>query len=366
MSITVLILLVLGLALLIVGAEALVRGASRLAAFMGVSPLVIGLTVVAYGTSSPELAVSFLSNFTDKAAISVGNIVGSNICNVLLVLGISAMIAPLIVSQQLIRLDVPLMIGVSVLLLFLALDSELGKLDGALFLLGSIVYTLFLIYQSRRKNVVQDEYEQEYGYHGERSPQQWFLNLGLVGGGFALLVLGSRWLVDGAVTVAQALGVSDLVIGLTVVAIGTSLPEVATAVTASLRGEGDIAVGNVVGSNIFNIVAVLGISAIFAPNGIEVSAAAIRFDIPIMIAVAVACLPIFFTGNVIDRWEGFLFAGYYAVYTAYLILYATDHDVLPIFSTVMLGFVIPITVVTLAIFTWRSIRARREGKLNQE
>lgn len=358
MSITALVLLVIGLALLVVGAEALVRGASRLAAIIGISPLVIGLTVVAYGTSSPEMAVSVQSSLAGQADIALGNVVGSNIFNVLLILGVSALISPLIVSVQLVRLDVPIMIGVSVLLLFFGLDGKLGRSDGIVFFIGGVVYTVFLIYQSRKQNnnAPQDE-------HGDRrgiSAQQWLLNLGLIVGGLALLVLGSRLLVDSAITIAQSMGVSELIIGLTIVAAGTSLPELTTSVIASIRGERDIAVGNVVGSNIFNILAVLGLSSIVASDGINVSAAALRFDIPVMIAVAIACLPIFFTGNIIARWEGMLFLGYYVAYTTYLILYSTQHESLPIFSTVLIAFVIPITVVTLITVTLRAIRANRQ------
>ncbi len=182
--------------------------------------------------------------------------------------------------------------------------------------------------------------------------------MALIAGGLALLVLGSRWLVEGAVALAQVLGVSELVIGLTVIAAGTSLPEVATSVVASIRGERDIAVGNVIGSCLFNVLAVLGLSSVFSADGILVAAAALRFDIPVMIAVSVACLPIFFTGYQIARWEGALFLAYFAGYTLYLILGAGQHDALPAFSAVMGMFVLPLTAVTLAVL---AIRAHRAG-----
>ena len=177
--------------------------------------------------------------------------------------------------------------------------------------------------------------------------------------GLVLLVLGARWLVDGAVTFARQLGVSELIIGLTIIAIGTSLPEIATTVMASLRGERDIAVGNVIGSNLFNLLVVIGVTGIVAPAGVTVPAAALRFDIPVMIAVAVACLPVFFSGGRIARWEGGLFLGYYLAYTAYLILSATRHAALPAFSLVMLGFVLPLTAVTLLVVTGRTLNAAR-------
>jgi len=356
MSVITAFLFVAGLVLLVLGAEALVRGAARLAGAFGISPLVIGLTVVAFGTSSPELAVSVKSALSGQADIAVGNVVGSNIFNVLFILGLSAIIAPLLVAQQLVRLDVPILIGASVLVLLLALDGRVGRLDGALLFAGVVVYTAFLIRQSRRESAsVQQEYAAEFGADASRR-SSWFVNLVLVLGGLGLLVLGSRWLVDAAVVTARWLGVSDLIIGLTIIAAGTSLPEVVTSVVASLRGERDIAVGNVVGSNLFNILAVLGLASLVSPAGIEVTAAALRFDIPVMIAVALACLPIFFTGGVISRWEGALLLAYYLAYTAFLIMGATRHEALPVLSAAMLLFVLPLTALTLAVLALRAWR----------
>jgi cation:H+ antiporter len=174
--------------------------------------------------------------------------------------------------------------------------------------------------------------------------------------GLGLLVIGARWLVDGAVALAKALGVSELVIGLTIVAAGTSLPEVATSILAALRGERDIAVGNVVGSNIYNILAILGLSAIVTPGGITVAPAAVSFDIPVMIAVTLACLPIFVTGHLIARWEGFLFVGYYVAYALYLVLASLEHDALPLFSATMMAYVLPLTAVTLLVLYVRAAR----------
>jgi len=354
------LLFVIGLGFLILGAEALVRGASRLAAAIGISPLVIGLTVVAFGTSSPELAVSVKSALSGQPNIALGNVVGSNIFNVLFILGLSALIVPLVVSQQLVRLDVPLMIALSVIVLILSLDENLSRTDGIMLVAGLVIYAWFLIYQSRRETIaVQEEYAKQFGAE-KRAKGNTINDIGLVLGGLVLLVLGSRWLVDSAVSFAQYLGVSELVIGLTIIAAGTSLPEVVTSVIAAIRGERDIAVGNVVGSNIFNIMGVLGFASIVAPTGIEVSTAVIGFDIPVMIAVALACLPIFFTGNVISRQEGALLLGYYVAYTLYLILAASHHDTLPGFSAVMLYFVIPLTVVTLIIVALREIRSRKK------
>ncbi len=339
-----------GLAVLILGAEWLVRGASRLAAKVGISPLVIGLTVVAFGTSSPEMAVSVQSSLAGQADIAVGNVVGSNIFNVLFILGISAIITPLIVQQQLIRLDVPIMIGVSLLTYFMSMDGVIGRLEGILLFAGIVAYTIFLIVQSRRESkAVEAEYAQEFAVKQQTGWKPWVVNIGLVVLGLVLLVQGSNWLVDSAISIARWLGLSELIIGLTIVAAGTSMPEVATSITAAIKGERDIAVGNVVGSNIFNILAVLGLSGIVAQNGLPVSAAAEAFDIPVMIAVALITLPIFFTGRLIARWEGWLFLFYYVAYTAYLVLDSVQHDALPLFNNVLLYAIIPLTVVTLVV-----------------
>lgn len=354
-----LIFFAIGLIILIAGAEALVRGASRLASTVGISPLVVGLTVVAFGTGSPELAVSVIASVNDKADISLGNVIGSNILNVLFILGLSAVIVPLAVSRQIIRLDVPIMIICSVLVLIMGLDGSISRTDGILFTAGIIAYTVFLIRQSRKeKERPSDEFVKEYKAGGKKTL---LIDIALVAAGLGLLVLGSRWLVNGAVMIATYLGLSELIIGLTIVAAGTSLPEVATSVIASIRGERDIAVGNIVGSNIFNILAVLGISGIAAPDGIAVPESVLRFDIPVMTAVAVACLPIFFTGNVIARWEGKLFLLYYAAYTTYIVLDSTDHYFERTFAFGMIWFVIPLTAITLAVLVIRSIRRNRKG-----
>lgn len=360
MSILTVITFVAGLAVLILGAEWLVRGASRIAAWAGVSPLVIGLTVVAFGTSAPELAINVHSTLAGQPDIAIGNVVGSNIANILLILGISAAIAPLMVQQQVVRQDVPLMIGVSIVTYFFALDGLLSTWEGFILFSALLFYIWFLIRQSRKESrEVEQEYEQEYAPHEQKSPRNWLINIGLVVAGLLLLVIGAQWMVDSAVTVAVWLGISELVIGLTVVAVGTSLPELATSVTAAVKGERDIAVGNVVGSNIFNLLSVLGLSAIIVPVGIPVSQAALNFDIPVMIAITLASFPVFFTAGKIFRWEGFIFIGYYAAYTVYLVLNATNHASLPMFSNVMIWFALPITALTLVISLWYEFFVRR-------
>ncbi len=355
MSVTALLWFAAGVAMLIVGAELLVRGASRMAGALGISPLVIGLTVVSFGTSAPEVAVSVDAALTGRGEIALGNVIGSNIFNVLFILGLSALMVPLVVMQRLVRLDVPLMIGVSVLLFVMALDGRVSRFDGALLFAGVVAYSLWSIWVSRGEGAaVRQGYEQEYG----DSAATWPVQALTIVVGLVLLVLGARWLVDGAVTLARLFDVSELIIGLTIVAAGTSLPEVATSVLAVVRGQRDIAVGNVVGSNIFNILAVMGLASLAAPGGIGVSTSALAFDLPVMIAVAVACLPVFFTGRAIARWEGALFLGYYIAYTAYLILGATRHDALPAFSAAMLEFVLPLTAVTLLVLFMRAAPQR--------
>lgn len=355
MNALTLFLFILGLVFLVGGAELLVRGASKLASAFGISPLVIGLTVVAFGTSAPEMAVSVRSALASQAGadIAIGNVVGSNICNVLLILGLAALVAPLIVSQQLIRRDVPIMIGLSGLVYILGMDGSISRLEGLFLFLMVLSYTGYAIWVSKKENV---EIQAEYAAEFQKTSNGILIDIGLIALGLVLLVYGSRWLVDGAVVIAHGMGVSDLVIGLTVVALGTSLPEAATSMIASFRGERDIAVGNVVGSNIFNILAVLGLSSLVGPDGVKVAPAALAFDIPVMIAVAIACLPVFFTGYLISRWEGLVFLGYYAAYTLWLLLNSTQHMHLALFNTVMLQFIIPLTGVTLAIIAFRQFR----------
>lgn len=350
---------IVGLVFLVIGAEFLVRGASRLAAALGISPLVIGLTVVAFGTSAPELAVSVKAALGNQAGIAVGNVVGSNIFNVLFILGISALIIPLVVSKQLIKFDVPFMIALSVSTLLFALDGSFSRTEGIIWLSGLFIYVSFLIYTSRKDSrIAAEEIDPEVAelLGDPNAKQAWLKNIGFIIVGLVLLILGSRWLVDSAVIFAQHFGVSEVVIGLTIVAAGTSLPEVVTSIIAAIRGERDIAVGNVVGSNIFNIMAVLGVASIVAPTGIPVEAATLRLDIPVMIAVAIACLPIFYTGQTISRPEGMLFFAYYVAYTLYLVFVATSNPALNTFNQIMLYGALPLTAIGLFIVSMRQLR----------
>lgn len=347
-----------GLTFLFGGGEVLVRGASSLATALRISPLVIGLTVVAFGTSAPELSVALRSAFTGTDDIAIGNVVGSNICNILFILGLSAVIVPLVVSSQLIRRDVPLMILASVLLYVFGQDGNIGRTDGGILFSSLLIYVIWSIRQSRHESqAVVEEFTQQ-----TPAAQTGIRNLLFSGAlilmGLLLLTQGSTWVVDGSVVVATMLGASELIIGLTVVAFGTSLPEVATSVMAALRGERDIAVGNLVGSNLFNILCVVGLASFIAPRGIAVTSTALELDIPVMIAVAVACLPIFLTGHVITRWEGCMFLFYYVAYMAYLVLDATEIGLQRTLAGVLGMFVIPLTVISLLIGVIRHFRTQ--------
>ncbi len=359
MSLTIVVMFVGGLVSLVLGAGWLVRGAAKLALSFGVSPLVVGLTVVAFGTSAPELAVSAGAALDGKVDIAIGNVVGSNILNVLFILGASALIAPLVVHVQLIRQEVPIMIAATVALLLMMLDGVLANWEAALLLGAMVIYTVFLVWQSRRQGAAADaEFEDEVDLSSTWD-RQWSVQVGLILAGLVALVGGSHFLVEAAVTTAKQLGVSDVVIALTIVALGTSLPEVATSITAALKGQRDMAVGNVVGSNTFNILGCLGVSGILSGTGLAVAESVIHFDAWVMLAVALACLPIFITGREIARWEGVVFLLYYAAYTAYLILASQAHDALPRFSAVMLYFVVPLTVITMSVSLLRHRRAGR-------
>ena len=349
----------LGLVALTVGAEMLVRGASRIASSLGISPLVVGLTIVALGTSSPELAVGVGAAWVGQGDIAVGNVVGSNIFNVLFILGLSAVIVPLAVAHQLVRFDVPLLIGCSFLLAFLAADGLIDRTDGALLLIGVIAYASFLVWQARKERDPQVIAEYAKAYPSSAT-KHWLINLSLILAGLLLLVLGAGWLVDAAVIFARYFGVSELVIGLTVVAVGTSLPEIAASIVAAVKGERDIAVGNAIGSCIYNILLVLGATGLIAPAGIAVAQSVQNFDLPVMIAVSVACLPILFTGYRMDRWEGAVFLAYYFGYTAFVVMKATEHDLLEPFSQAMMIFVIPLTLLTMVVLLIRAWLAARK------
>lgn len=350
------VLLIVGLVLLVIGADLLVKGAARLASNFGVPALVVGLTVVAFGTSAPELAVSVKAAYSGQAELAIANVVGSNIFNILFILGVAALISPLIISHQLIRQDVPIMVGVSVVALLMTLDGNINKLEASILTIGLISYTWFLFYQGKKQGVDASDGEVEEMLKANVPMWQ---NVLLVIGGLVLLVLGARWLVQSAVELATAWGVNEAVIGLTIVAAGTSLPEVVTSVVATIKGERDIAVGNVVGSNIFNILCVLGISGLVSPMPLLAGEQLAGFDIPVMLGVAALCVPIFFIGSVLSRIEGFLFLALYVAYVWVLIAMALSLGYLAQLQTAVLYGLIPFVLVYVLVALVVDLRKRR-------
>ncbi|MCC5832705.1 MAG: calcium/sodium antiporter [Chlamydiales bacterium] len=341
------IFFVLGLAALLGGAKFLVLGASQLAKTFGISSLVVGLTVVAFGTSAPEIGISTVGAWKGEGDLVVGNIVGSNIFNILLVLGVSASLTPLIVQKQLIRWDVPIMLLAALLFWLLASGGRLGHPAGAILFTGIIFYLIFVFIFLKREPLREE--------NASTLDPIW-LQLIWIAIGLTLLGVGSELLISGASKIALYLGVSKLLIGLTIVAAGTSLPELATSLIALRKGENDIAVGNVIGSNIFNTLAVMGIAGLASPDPILVSEKAIKFDIPIMVGVSLAALPIFLTGHKISRWEGLLFLFYYLLYILFLIIEAEFIPFLHYFRIAMLFFILPLTAVTLIVGVMRHFK----------
>jgi cation:H+ antiporter len=304
-----------GLAILVVGAEILVRGSVGTALRFGLTPLLIGLTIVAFGTSAPELVVSIQAAYNGSDDIALGNIIGSNISNIALILGIAALIQPLKVQTSIIRKDVPILLGVSMLLVLFLLDGVISQLEGFIFFVGVIVFTVASIRMAKMETATEVKSEFEDVVPKKLYPL--WLNVVMIAAGLGLLVLGAKWLVDGAIQIATSIGMSQAVVGLTIVAVGTSLPELATSVMAAFKKEGDIAIGNVVGSNIFNILCILGITAMILP----VSQGGITMvDILLMLGLTLFLLPVLRSGYIVSRIEGGVLLATYVVYTAYLVL----------------------------------------------
>lgn len=338
-----------GLVLLLIGAELMVRAAVRLAERLHVRPLIIGLTIVALGSSAPQMTVSLQAALTDNPDIAVGSVVGSGIFNILVTLGLSALIIPLRVSRQLVRLDIPLMIGASLLVFILAWNKDLGRFDGVLLLGALALYLGLLLRQSRHST-------RPHGARPQDTQQSWLISVLMILAGLAMLVFAGRLLLGAAVVVATDLGLSERIIGLTVVAVGTSLPELATSLIAALRGQRDIAVGNVIGANLFNLLGVLGLTALLAPTPLSVSPNALDFDLPVMLGVAALCLPVFYSGYRVTRAEGLLLLGLYLVYGLHVVSFTTGMPLAGKLERLMLFYVLP-ALLTFLLFT--SIRAWR-------
>lgn len=311
-----LVFILIGLLLLTGGGDALVTGASRLARRLGISPLVIGLTIVALGTSAPEMAVSLSASLTGREDIAIGNVVGSNISNIGLALGLAAIFRPLVVQIRLVRFEVPLLFGISVLTYLIALTGAIPRWFGMLSLMGLLAYIVMLYRWSLQES---PEVEAEYA---EKEPQDGGVlrSWGKIVFGLAALAGGGSLLVEGAVGIARWAGLSELVIGLTIVAVGTSLPEMVTSIIAVLRNQGDIAIGNVLGSNIFNILGVLGATAAVHPVNVQ-SALLVR-DFPVMGLLTVLLFPFLRSGLMLKRREGVLLV---LIYCAYVGILFMDH-----------------------------------------
>lgn len=345
------LLLIVGLALLTIGAESLVQGASRLASWVGIPSLIIGLTIVAFGTSAPEFAVGIKAGLDGKADIASGNVMGSNIFNVFLILGLSALVTPLQVKSRLVRIDVPIMILVTGLAWLFSSTGYLSLRESILLLMLLGVYVLFTGMYARRKP---EEVPLLDGKPSEpskphRSPL-WTIPAIVLG--LFMLVLGARWLVEGASGLARLAGVNELTIGLIVVAAGTSLPELATSLVAGLRGERDIAVGNVVGSNIFNVLGVLGASGIASGEGLPISGMVRDLDLPMAFAASVVCLPIFLTGAAISRHEGACFLFCYVLYTALVLLRAVGSPLYEVMADVFFYVLLPAAGLFILFVLW--------------
>lgn len=315
----------IGLFIITLGSEALLRSASKIASLLGIRPIIIGLTVVSIGTSLPELAVGLTAINDGAANIAIGNIAGTNLVNLLLVLGISAMILPLPLNLNFLKLEVFVMIFSSFLLLFLCLDGELSFWDGVIMFTAGIIYFVVLIRNSKRESkAIVKEYSEEYepsSVFEIKNIKLWVKNFAILITGIACTIWGADLLVEGATAIASDLGMSDAVIGLTIVAIGTSAPELVTTIIATFKNDRDVAIGNLLGSSITNILFILGITCIASPRGFEVADDILWFDLPLAALVAVVCYPVFRSGQRISRTEGCIFVLSYVAYLVLLLTY---------------------------------------------
>lgn len=313
---------VLGLAMLVAGSELLVREGSKLAALVGIPPILIGLTVVSVGTSTPELAVGIEAALQGKGALAVGNIAGTNTFNILFILGLSALLAPLTLQMRTLRYDLPVMGMAALSLVVMAWDGHLTRLEGIVLVTAAIIYTIGVIRSARHESrIIKAEFASEYAASpARRTSPAAFRSLAALVVAMVVVVIGADWLVYGASGLARTMGVSDAFIGLTIVAIGTSAPELVTTVVSTLKGERDIAVGNLLGSGVYNILLILGVTALFPSDGIVVEQDLINVDIPVMAAAALLCIPVFLSGRRVSRMEGALLVATYIFYFSYLIV----------------------------------------------
>ncbi len=322
-SVNAMLLLLAGFVLLALGAELVVRTATRLAVSLGVTPMMIGLTVVAVGTSMPELVVAIVAGRQGSGGLAVGNISGTNMLNILFILGLTALLRPLPLHLRVLKLDLPVMVVAAGMMAAMAWDGSISRLDGGLLCGAAVIYTAALIRLGRNESqAVKAEFEQMCAGDspGRECERHRVRDSMLLAAGIGSTILGAQWLVDGAVDVARVLNVSEELIGLTIVAIGTSAPEFATTVVATIRDARDVAIGNLLGSSIYNILAILGIATVVTPGGFAVERQLLLVDIPLMLGVALLCIPVFVTGRQVSRAEGGLFVGTYLAYLTWLLV----------------------------------------------
>ena len=355
------IFFLIGLAGLIIGAELFLKAVDRFGLKWGVPPLIMGLTVVAFATGAPELAISIKAAFNGNADLVLGNIIGSNIANILLILGITALISPITITRRVVRIDVPIVIITSIAVYFLAFDGELSTFDGIILLSGFIAYSYFTFIQIKDKTNDDEMFEYELTSNELTKDTFFYIkNIGYLLVGLTMIVLGSNWMVDSAVIIARILGLSELVIGLTIISIGTSLPEVATSLSAARKGNADIAVANVLGSNLQNMLLTLGLTLVIVPHALAVSKDAITFDLPFMVTVSIACIPIFVAGFNLTRIDGLIFLFYYVSYMCYLILDTLNSLMVEPMHTAMTFSVVPATILYMI---WRIYKFRKSFTL---
>jgi cation:H+ antiporter len=300
------------------GAEGLVRGSSSVALRRGITPLVVGLTIVAFGTSSPELVVSVTAAFKDNAAIAIGNVIGSNICNIALILGLAALIRPIKINLKVVKTDIIIMIGITIVLVIMIITgSQLSRIEGGILFAGIIIYTSFTLYLAKKEKIAVEDSELKV------NKKKW-MDIVFIVGGFLILVLGANLFISGAIVVARSLGVSEIIIGLSIVALGTSLPELATSVVAAIRGEGDISIGNIVGSNIFNILCILGVATLLHPIVLTGDNSMNIIDLAVMVIVSIILLPLAWSKLEISRLEGAFLLLIYFGYMFYIYTYRAN------------------------------------------
>jgi cation:H+ antiporter len=311
------LLIVAGLAGLLVGADLLVRGAAGLASHLGVRPIVIGLTVVALGTSLPELAIGIDAVRQGSPGLAVGNIVGANLVSILLILGLSALIRPIAFERRTLRFELPAMTVASLALWLLARDGKLSRVDGTILCLGGAAFTAGIIWTSRKESAPVRE---DYASRSERGRRGPLLRVLALVAGIGLVLVGAEFLVDGSIEVARSLEVSEATLGLTVIAIGTCSPELVTTLTSTIRGDRDIAIGNLLGSTVYNIAVILGITVLVAPADLQIPQEVIAADLLVLAVVGLITVPVLLTGHRISRLEGGAFVAAYLGYLGWLTL----------------------------------------------